>query len=87
MYSEFGDLLASKLATYLYTKHSKEVMISPPYPIHETQLHILIKDLTKDLTKEKKNEVYRTYAHFHKDSIILINTIIIPTPSEGIGYA
>jgi len=78
-YSELGNVIASRMATQLNTQNGIEVMVSPPQSIGENQLKQIIQRVNP-ITR-------RTYAHFYMDSVIPVETLVLPTPSEGLGYA
>lgn len=78
-YTEFGNLLASRLATQLQTENGLDVMISPPQSLEH--------GLVQKLLEKNSSIIRRTYAHFYKNSVISVETLVLSAPSEGIGYA
>ena len=78
-YTELGNLLASRLATRLQVENALDVMISPPQRIEAS--------LVQSLTQKNSSIIRRTYAHFYKNSVISVETLVLSAQSEGIGYA
>ena len=78
VYSEFGNLLVSRIATELSSKNGLEVTISPPMKFNPSRLQKLIQRVTA---------IRKTYVHFHNNSAIPIETWILPTVVEEAGYA
>jgi hypothetical protein len=79
LYSEMGNILASRIANQLTSHNKMEVMVSPPSPISEDQFEQLIRRTT--------GMIRRSYVHLYKSTVIPVETVILPSPSEGTGYA
>lgn len=77
-YAELGNILASQLTTQLYRQEALEVQLSPPHTLTDVQLERLL---------QTGPFIRKTYAHLYKNSFIPLNTIILPSPSDGVGYA
>ncbi len=78
-YSELGNVLASKIANQLSLDNGADILISPPQQLNHAQIEQLIQN--------KNTVIRRTYTHLNKNSVIPIATWVLPTPSEGFGYA
>ena len=78
MYTEFGNLLGSQVANRLNAENQIDIHISPPYSISSTRLKQMIQGVTP---------IKKTYVHLYKNSVIPIQTLILPNIGEEIGYA
>jgi hypothetical protein len=74
MYSEAGNIIASKLATVLAEKHGVDVVISPPTRLERKQLNLLA-SATKEIAE-------KTYVHSHAGKDVLLETLLL-TYSSG----
>jgi hypothetical protein len=80
MYSELGNILASKLCTGLSEEGEGDLMITPPYPLKSEQL--------KRLASVGLPFIHRSYEHVNQDKTVLIEALILPITAEGqIGHA
>jgi hypothetical protein len=80
LYSEVGNILASKTATSLEKTEGIGVMTSPPIFLNEAQLSSL-RRRSQGLIVEK------TYRHFAKEGTIPIQLLIFSTFIEETGHA
>src|SRR4051812_47893563 len=71
VYSELGNILVSKMATQLNLQAGADVIISPPHFLSPPQVE---KILLASQPLERK-----TYGHFYQNSVIPIETWILPT--------
>jgi len=78
IYSELGNILASRLATEL-THDGYDVMITPPRLLQAPQLERLIQ------TPQKK--IHGKYQHLYQNTTVPVETVLIPFPDEQVGYA
>jgi hypothetical protein len=69
MYSEAGNIIASRLATQLAEKHQIDVVISPPTRLEHEQLARLM-----SVTVEK---IEKTYVHSYAGREILLEALIL----------
>jgi hypothetical protein len=76
VYSELGNLLASKISTELSRHGAKDTMISPPIP--------LTKEMTSTLLKRAglENSVQRRYLHLKKEFIVPVEVLLLPRASH-----
>ena len=79
VYSELGNLLTSQIANQVSRENHIDVLISPPRRINIKQVEQMIQNHPPLLK--------RTYIHFCKNQRVPIITWLLPTPSEGFGYA
>jgi hypothetical protein len=80
MYSELGNILASKLCQKLSEQGEGDLMITPPVLITPTQLG--------RLSKMKLPFVHRSYQHLDDDRIVPVETLILPISAGGqVGHA
>lgn len=77
-YTELGNVLASKIATYLNSQIGTEVMVSSPHMLNSPQLERILTHASP--------LIRRTYMHFRKESIVPIEAWIISATGEEIGY-
>ncbi|MFL5813575.1 MAG: chemotaxis protein CheC [Bdellovibrionia bacterium] len=80
MYSEAGNIIASKLATILAEKHGVDVVISPPARLERTQLNLLA-SATQDIAE-------KTYVHSHAGKEVLLDALLLnysaaKSPADG----
>lgn len=84
-YSEAGNIIASRLATQLATRHGLELTISPPRVLNHSQLTHLL-NINKGGEKTA-----RTYVHRQGSRAIELQAVLLPAPpvvpSEGTGNA
>ncbi len=78
-YSELVNILVSKIANQLGSRSGIGVMVTPPKILEHTQF--------KRLLNHNGPIFRRTYAHFNQKSVIPLETWVLPTSAEGIGYA
>ncbi len=78
-YSELGNIIVSKMVTQLSSLLGAEIMISPPHYLDQTQIEIMAQTSYKIICKN--------YSHHFKNSVIPIETWILPSLWEGIGNA
>jgi hypothetical protein len=84
LYSEMGNILASRLATEISQEIGEDVLLSPPQML---SLGLLRKILQ---TPSKDSLIHRRYTHTHADTDIAVDAWILPLTSnltEGIGHA
>jgi hypothetical protein len=74
MYSEAGNIIASKLATVLADKHGVDVVISSPVRLERAQLNLLA-SATNEIAE-------KTYVHSHAGKDVLLETLLL-TYSSG----
>jgi chemotaxis protein CheY-P-specific phosphatase CheC len=80
MYSEAGNIIASKLATILSEKHGVDVVISPPVRLERAQLNLLA-SATQEIAE-------KTYVHSHAGKEVLLDALLLnysaaKAPAEG----
>ena len=75
LYSEMGNIIASRIATQLKKNGDFEVMISPPQPVGEDRIQFVL--------KEGDSSFRRTYAHNYKNTVIPLETLLLPGPLGG----
>jgi hypothetical protein len=68
MYSEAGNIIASRLATQLAEKHGIDVILSPPARLQRAQLELL--------AKAASDVAEKTYVHIHAGKEILLEALI-----------
>jgi len=78
IYSEMGNILASRMATELM-QDGYDVMISPPRLLQTEQLDKLMKTSLK--------KIQGKYAHLYQNTTVPIDVLLIPFPTENVGYA
>lgn len=81
MYTEMGNILASRFATRLSEKEDVDVMISAPAEINEEEFHRSI------TVSQATRLIHRTYVHDHNQISIPVQMLVLPMPSEGAGNA
>jgi hypothetical protein len=79
MYSELGNIIASQIVQQLSGAKDLDLMISPPQLLKEGQL--------KRITQNNPTFVQRTYGHFYKNSVIPVEALVMPAPTEEIRHA
>jgi hypothetical protein len=79
IYSEVGNILASKLVNQLYSSHNLQVGITPPYQLSYKQI-IKIMGEGSPFTRQ-------TYFHVYENQIIQLETLLVPHNIEGAGNA
>jgi chemotaxis protein CheY-P-specific phosphatase CheC len=80
MYSEAGNIIASKLATQLAEKHGIDVVLSPPTRLERSQLQLLA-SATPEIAE-------KTYVHSHAGKEVLLEALLLihssgPAAAEG----
>jgi hypothetical protein len=76
IYSELGNILASRLASNLSSSEDGlEIMISPPHVLNHSQLERLM--------RSQHPVIRKTYTHFDRNLSIPIQTLILLTPEDG----
>jgi hypothetical protein len=78
-YSEFGNILGSKLVSQLNSDQNLDLMVSPPVVLNASQLGKI------DLNTAPA--VRKTYIHIYNNTVIPVETWILPIALEGFGYA
>lgn len=78
IYSEVGNIIASRLVTQL-SEEGIDVTISSPKHLDPKQIKLLLGN--------KESIIRRTYAHLLKNSVIPLEATIFAASQEGIGYA
>jgi hypothetical protein len=80
MYSELGNILASKLCQTLSEQGEGDLMITPPLALRPEQL--------ARLSKLGIPYIHRSYEHVDQGQSVLIETLILPMTAEGqVGHA
>ena len=79
LYSELGNILASKIANQLFVDRQLQVEISPPQTLSENQLASILQSGSSTTRK--------TYVHRYENKIFYLETLFVPSPLEGIGNA
>jgi hypothetical protein len=74
-YSEFGNIIASQMATHLESRHGLTTRISPPRVLTESQLRNFLQQLGPRFA--------RTYLHQHQGHVISIQALVISTEETG----
>jgi hypothetical protein len=69
MYSEAGNIIASKLATILAEKHGVDVVISPPTRLERAQLNLLA-STTQEVAE-------KSYVHSHAGKEVLLDALLL----------
>jgi hypothetical protein len=78
IYSELGNILASRIATEL-NSDGYDVMVTPPRLLQSAQIERLIQ------TPHKK--IHGKYQHLYQSTVVPVETVLIPFPAETVGYA
>ncbi len=68
MYSEAGNIIASRLATQLAEKHGIDVVLSSPVRLERAQLALLV-SATREITN-------KTYVHSHAGKEVLLEALL-----------
>jgi len=71
MYSEAGNIIASRLATQLAEKHGIDVVLSAPVRLERAQLELLAKTMPEFTEK--------TYVHSHAGKEVLLDALLFMT--------
>lgn len=79
-YMEVGNILASQIANRLSVSEAIDVLPSPPRVLSTHQVHELLRNRQRSL-------IHKTYRHIFESEIIPIEVLILPVPSEEVGYA
>ncbi|MEO5969098.1 MAG: hypothetical protein ABIQ95_04160 [Bdellovibrionia bacterium] len=79
IYSELGNILASKITNQLYVDRQLQLTISPPQPLSEYQL--------VNVLKNKLSTIRKIYIHRYENQIVYLETLLVPRRLEGIGNA
>ena len=79
LYSELGNILASKIANQLFVDRQLQIEISPPQLLSENQLASILESGSSTTRK--------TYVHRYENKIFYLETLFVPSPLEGIGNA
>jgi hypothetical protein len=80
MYSELGNILASKLCQRLSEQGEGDLMITPPLMLKPEQL--------QRLSLTGAPFIRQSYEHAYQDKKVLVETIILPISAEGlVGHA
>lgn len=69
MYSEAGNIIASRLATELADKHGIDVVLSPPTRLERSQLQLLA-STTPEIAE-------KTYVHTYAGKDVLLETLLL----------
>jgi len=77
-YSELGNILVSKIATHLNLNNGLDVLVEPPRMIVPSQF--------EGALRNSNTAVRKSYAHFHKNLIIPIDTWVLPAASDQFGH-
>jgi hypothetical protein len=84
MYSELGNILASKLCQGLSEEGEGDLMVTPPLQLNSQQLSRLSR-LSLSQLQLCENVAYQ---HVYGDKTVAIETLILPITAEGqIGHA
>lgn len=75
MYTEMGNILASKLCNNLSEKGEGDLMITPPLSLTSEQLARLL--------RTDFPYIHRSYEHVDQDVKVLIETLILPVGNIG----
>ena len=78
MYSEVGNVLASRMASQLNASHGWGIQISPPISLTAIQLETL---------KKQRCLIRKSYGHCTKTGIVPITVLILSGGSEDVGHA
>lgn len=78
-YSELGNILASKVATYFNHSTGLDLQISSPQLLTDVQ--------TEHLVQNNQTIVRRTYTHIYDGKVIPLETLLLSAPVGGIGHA
>jgi len=79
VYSELGNVLASRIVSQLHAQEGMDLMISPPKLLNPDQVAKILKGMSPAIRK--------TYAHFYKNSVIPVESVVLSALAEEIGYA
>jgi hypothetical protein len=79
LYSELGNIIASKMITYLYQHHGMDLSLSAPQTLNQNQLNQIL--------KSGEIMAHRNYAHFCNDAIIPVETFVLAGLTETNGNA
>jgi len=79
IYSELGNILASKIANQLFADRQLQITISPPQALSENQLALILENEPATIRK--------TYVHRFDNKIIYLETLFMSHHLEGIGNA
>jgi len=69
-YSEFGNLLVSKITNQIQQESMLDLYISPPFSIHISRLTQIL---------HTNQAIKKTYLHSYGNSVIPIETLILPS--------
>lgn len=75
MYTEMGNILASKLCQSLSEQGEGDLMITPPLTLGAQQLARLL--------RANYPYIHRSYEHLNQDTQVLIETLILPVFANG----
>ncbi len=80
IYSEMGNVIASRMITHLHQKEGADILLSPPKVLNAGQLAVLMKS-------EQSHK--RTYLHRQKDQVIQVEVLIasVAMMSEEVAHA
>lgn len=79
IYSEFANIIASRLAKQLQVKENIEAMISPPLPLSSEQ--------TARLTTWKGKTIRQTYLHTNGETSTTVEVLVLVDEYGGSGNA
>jgi hypothetical protein len=79
IYSEVGNILASKIANQLFLDRQLQVEISPPQLLSEIQLETIL--------MSGPSTIRKAYVHQYDDKMVYLQTLLVPSHLEGIGNA
>lgn len=78
-YEEMGNILASHVVSHTHGEDGNDLMISPPQKLTEERLKKVL-SITNPTNK-------KFYTYFNGNAVIPLETVILSTPVEDIGYA